>query len=175
MSVLCRNHSTFSNQSPIVGRLGYQQGLTLCSEGAGEATRAGGGRRGDVKGRGLGFVPQLNAIFSVAPSPDSKLCEESPCEEGPHPRFRPASRSLEGPLVPVAAGGTICTAQVCPAPCPTWGLRTLGRLWAPASPAGSCARAAICVRRAAGRGRGRRAEGPSGRALAGPHSSVAKA
>ena len=100
-----------------------------------------------MKGRGLGFVPQPNAIFSVAPSPDSKLWEESPCEEGPDPRFRPASRSLEGPPVPAAAGGTICAAQVCPAPCPTWGLRTLGRLLAPASPAGSCARAAICVRR----------------------------
>ena len=42
MSVLCRNHSTFSNQSPIVGHLGYQQGLTLfAARGAGEATRLG--------------------------------------------------------------------------------------------------------------------------------------
>lgn len=49
-----------------------------------------------------------------------------------------------------AAGGTICAAQVCPPSCPTWGLRTLGRLWPPASPAGSCAR--DCHLRAPGRG-----------------------
>lgn len=48
---------------------------------------------------------------------------------GPHSRS--ASRSLEDPPVPAAAGSTICAAQVCPAPCPTCGLRTLGRLWPP--------------------------------------------
>lgn len=43
----------------------------------------------------------------------------------------PRSQVPRGAPVPAAAGGTICAAQVCPAPCPTWGLRTLGRLWPP--------------------------------------------
>lgn len=162
LSEPCRNRAhIFPTQSPSAGHLGYRKGCTLfCSKAGWTGHLARGARgRSEVEGRGRGLVPPPapDAIFSVAPSPDSKLRKEPPRGAGPPP---PPLSSHHlwvpgGAPVPAAAGGTICAAQVCPAPCPTWGLRTLGRLWPPRA------------RRAAARGLPSVCSGPRGRAAGG--------
>lgn len=97
--------------------------------------------------------------FLGAPPPpptDPRPRKESPSREG-----APTSSCLLVPggssaPVPAAAGGTICTAQVCPAPCPTWGLRTLGRLWPPRARGQLRPGCHLCARGLGGRGPGRR-------------------
>lgn len=77
-----------------------------------------------VEGCRHGLVQLLRAVSSVTLSyqiPDS----EGAAPQGEGAAFS-ASQSLGDPLVPAATGTAICAAQVCPGPCPTWGLRTLG-------------------------------------------------
>lgn len=67
--------------------------------------------------------------FLRGPFPRVQARKEPPC--GEEARLSSRFPVPGGSWVPAAAGGTICAAQVCPPPCPTWGLRTLGRLWPP--------------------------------------------
>ena len=193
MSGLCRNHSTFFSLSPIVEYLGYQKGLTLfCSEGGSGVHRARGAGNGMGKGRtGAWLGPTAQCHFLSCPFSRFQTLKgitgrggrEGPPPPTPIPplllpRPRPA---FVPPPAPWRVLGACCRGRHhlrragVPGPLPNLGAANTGPIVAPASPAGSCARAAICVRRAARGGRGRRAEGPPGRALAGPHSSAAKA
>ena len=157
MSGLCRNHSTFFSLSPIVEYLGYQKGLTLfCSEGGSGVHRARGAGNGMGKGRtGAWLGPTAQCHFLSCPFSRFQTLKgitgrggrEGPPPPPPIPPLPPPQYLLSsshapvqlssrlllpgGSSVPAAAGGTICAAQVCPAPCPTWGQRTLGRLWPP--------------------------------------------
>lgn len=152
MSGLCRNHSTFFSLSPIVEYLGYQKGLTLfCSEGGWGGHRARGAAHGMGKGRtGAWLGPTAQCHFLSGPLSRFQTFERShragreghppprpipplplPLPPPPPPPLSSRLRVPGGSSVPAAAGGTICAAQVCPAPCPTWGQRTLGRLWPP--------------------------------------------
>lgn len=135
---------TFASQPPI-GRSGYQKGPTL------SAARQ-----------------EREAPWPGAQHPRFPAPKEPPCCAGPSscPASPPGPWRTAVPLP--WAGGTICAAQVCPPSGPTWGWRTLGRLWPPASPVGSCARTAICERQAEGQAGGGVAAGGEGGA-AGTH------
>lgn len=136
MSVLCRNRSIFSNQSPIVGHLGYQQGLTLCSQG-GWGGHSGGGRKAwRREGTRAWLRPTVQCHFLGGPFPRFQALGGITVRGGPSP---PLSSRLP---VPGGSSGACCRGRHhlrlagVPGPLPNLGAANTGPIVGPREPGG---------------------------------------
>lgn len=167
---------TFPTQSPSAGPLGSSKRRTrFCTKGGLERRP---GARGALSGRdeGVSWSPtpaRPRCHFLGGPFPRFQAPKGTATRCGPH-SHPTTSRSRSQVPGPPRGPGACCRGRHhlrgagVPGPLPNLGAANTWPIVAPASPAGSCARAAICVLGAAGKGRGRRGEGPRAAPSPGP-------